>query len=248
MRQLHLALSAVLTGLALVSTAQATEINAAVAANFMQVATDIAAAFETATGNHVNLSFGATGALYTQITQGAPFDVFFSADDKRTGMASKDGLGVAGTDFTYAVGKVALYSPSIDVTDGAAVLKNGAFQHIAIADPKAAPYGAAGMVVLDKLGLTSAVTPKIVTGENVTQTLQFVTSGNAELGFVALSQVLGKPATQVWLVPQEDYPPIPQNAILLTHGAGNAAAKDFLAFVKSDAALALIKAAGYGSP
>ena len=107
---------------------------------------------------HVNLSFGATGALYTQITQGAPFDVFFSADDKRTGTAIKDGFGVAGTEFTYAVGKVVVYSPSVDVTDGAAVLKAGAFQHIAIADPKAAPYGAAGIAVLDKLGLTAAVT------------------------------------------------------------------------------------------
>jgi molybdate transport system substrate-binding protein len=227
------------------SGASAADVNAAVAANFTQVATDLAAAFEKATGNHVNLSFGATGALYAQITQGGPFDVFLSADDKRTGTAIKDGVGVAGTDFTYAVGKVALYSPTIDVTDGAAVLKANAFQHIAVADPKAAPYGAAGMAVLDKLGLTAAVTPKIVTGENITQTQQFVDSGNAELGFVALSQVIGKPATEVWLPPQEDYPAIKQNAVLLTHGADNQAAKDFLAFLKSDTGVAAIKAAGY---
>ncbi len=241
---LGLALAAGLA-VSVVPAAEATDVNAAVAANFTKVATDLAAAFEKATGNHVNLSFGATGALYTQITQGGPFDVFLSADDKRTGTAIKDGFGVDGTEFTYAVGKVVLYSPTIDVTDGAAVLKANGFQHIAIADPKAAPYGAAGMAVLDKLGLTAAVTPKIVTGENITQTQQFIDSGNAELGFVALSQVVGKPATQTWLPPQEDYPAIKQNAVLLKHGADNQAAKDFLAYLKSDAAVAAIKAAGY---
>lgn len=220
-------------------------VNAAIAANFAQVATDLAAKFKAETGDTVNLSLGSTGALYTQITQAAPFDVFLSADDKRTKTAIKDGFGVDGTDFTYAVGKVVLYSPSIDVTDGATVLKASAFQHIAIADPKAAPYGAASVAVLDKLGLTDAVKPKIVTGESITQALQFVDSGNAELGFVALSQVIGKPATQVWLAPQEDYPAIKQNAILLKVAADNQAAKDFLAYLKSDEAVAVIKAAGY---
>jgi molybdate transport system substrate-binding protein len=220
-------------------------VNAAVAANFTQVATDLAAKFKAKTGNDVKLSFGATGALYTQITQAAPFDVFLAADDKRTGVAIKDGFGVEGTDFTYAVGKVALYSTSVDVTDGEAVLKANAFQHISIADPKAAPYGAAGMAVLDKLGLTDAVKPKIVTAENITQAQQFVDSGNAEIGFVALSQVIGKPATQVWLPPQDDYPVIAQNAVLLKVGADNQAAKDFLDYLKSDEAVAVIKAAGY---
>jgi molybdate transport system substrate-binding protein len=171
--------------------------------------------------------------------------VFLSADDKRTGTAIKEGFGVEGTDFTYAVGKVVLYSPTIDVTDGAAVLAANSFQHIAIADPKAAPYGAAGMAVLDTLGLTEALTPKIVTGENITQTLQFVDSGNAELGFVALSQVIGKPATQTWLPPQEDYPAIRQNAVLLKVGENNDAAKAFLDFLRSPEAIAVIKAAGY---
>jgi len=231
--------------LAFAEPASATDVNAAVAANFTKVATDLAAQFETATGNHVNLSFGATGALYTQITQGGPFDVFLSADDKRTATAIKDGFGVEGTEFTYAVGQVVLYSPTIDVTDGAAVLKGGAFEHIALADPRAAPYGAAGMAVLDKLGLTAAVMPKIVSGENITQTQQFVDSGNAELGFVALSQVIAKPAAQVWQPPQEDYPQIRQNAVLLKHGANNQAAKDFLAFLKTDVAVSTIKAAGY---
>lgn len=220
-------------------------VTAAVAANFTKVAEQLGADFKAATGNDVQFSFGATGALYTEITQGAPFDLFLSADDKRTATAIKDGFGVEGTDFTYAVGKVVLYSPSVDLTDGAGVIAVGAFQHIAIADPKAAPYGAAAMAVLDKLGLTAAVTPKIVTGENITQTLQFVDTGNAELGFVAASQIVGKPATAVWVPPQDDYPPIRQNAVLLKVGASNDAAKAFLDYLKGDAAIKVITAAGY---
>jgi molybdate transport system substrate-binding protein len=193
----------------------------------------------------VVFSFGATGGLYTQITQAAPFDVFFSADDKRTSTAIAEGFGVEGTEFTYAIGRVVLYSPSIDVTDGAAVLAGGDFQHLSVADPKTAPYGAAAMAVLDKLGLTEALTPKIVTGENITQTLQFVDTGSAEVGFVALSQVVGKPAAQVWMVPQEDYPAIRQNAVLLKVGENNDAAKAFLDYVRSPEAVAVIEAAGY---
>jgi molybdate transport system substrate-binding protein len=227
------------------SSAHAGMVTAAVAANFTEVAEALAADFETATGHDVVLSFGATGALYTQITQAAPFDVFFSADAKRTRTAIEAGFGVAGTDFTYALGKVVLYSPTMDMTDGAAVLAGGAFQHLALADPRTAPYGAAGMAVLDTLGLTETVMPKIVTGENITQTLQFVDSGSAELGFVALSQVIGRPDTQVWRVPQQDYPAIKQNAILLRAGENNDAAKAFLDYVKSGAASAIIKAAGY---
>jgi molybdate transport system substrate-binding protein len=233
------------TVLLLAAPAEAATVNAAVAANFTQVATDLAAAFEAKTGDVVKLSFGSTGALYTQITQAAPFDVFFSADDQRTRTAIADGLGVAGTEFTYAVGKVVLYSPSIDVTDGPAVLRAGNFQHIAIADPQAAPYGAAGMATLAALGLTEALAPKIVTGENITQTRQFVESGNAELGFVALSQVIGKPATQVWVVPQQDYPPIRQNAVLLRPGESSTAARAFLDYVQSPEAVAIIEKAGY---
>lgn len=225
--------------------AQAATVNAAVAANFTKVATELAAAFQATTGNEVKLSFGATGALYTQITQAAPFDVFLSADDKRTRTAIADGFGVDGSEFTYAVGKVVLYSPTLDVTDGAAVLAANGFQHLAVADPRTAPYGAAGLAVLDKLGLTEAVTPKLVTGENITQTLQFIDSGSAELGFVAASQVIGKPASQTWLVPAEDYPPIRQNAVLLKAGESNAAARAFLDFLRSDEAITVIKAAGY---
>lgn len=223
----------------------AASINAAVAANFTQVATELAGKFKEKTGDDVVLSFGATGALYTQITQAAPFDVFLSADDKRTATAIADGFGVAGTDFTYAIGKVVLYSPTIDVTDGEAVLKAGAFEHIAIADPKTAPYGAAGVAVIEALGLTDAITSKIVTGDSITQALQFVDTGNAEIGFVALSQVKDRPATQIWAPPQEDYAPIRQNAVLLARAAGNDTARAFLDYLRSDEAIAIIEAAGY---
>ena len=220
-------------------------LRAAVAANFTKVAEELATDFKAASGHDVVLSFGATGALYTQITQAAPFDVFFSADDRRTATAIKEGFAVEGTDFTYAVGKVVVYSPTIDLTDGASVLAGGAFQHLAVADPQTAPYGAVAMAVLDRLGLTEAMTPKIVTGENITQTLQFVESGSAEMGFVALSQVIGKPDTQVWRVPQEDYTAIRQNAVLLKAGEGNEAAKAFLEYVRSAEAARVIEAAGY---
>lgn len=245
LRRSFLGLAVALSATLAIAPAQAGTVNAAVAANFTKVAEQIGADFKAATGHDVVFSFGATGALYTQITQAAPFEVFLSADDKRTGTAIADGFGVEGTEFTYAVGKVVLYSPTLDVTDGATVLAANAFQHIAIADPKTAPYGAAGMAVLEALGLTEAVTPKIVTGENITQTQQFVDSGSAELGFVALSQVIGKPATQVWLAPQEDYPAIRQNAVLLKTGEANEAAKAFLEYLRSEPAIAVIKAAGY---
>jgi molybdate transport system substrate-binding protein len=245
LRRHFLGLAVAVAALSVALPAGAATVNAAVAANFTKVATELAKSFEAETGNAVTLSFGATGGLYTQITQGAPFDVFLSADDKRTGVAIKEGFGVAGTEFTYAVGKLVLYSPSIDLTDGEAVLKEGAFQHIAVADPKAAPYGAAAMATLDKLGLTEALSSKIVTGENITQTQQFVETGNAEIGFLALSQVVGKPASQLWLVPADDYPPIRQNAVLLKDGEANEAAKAFLAFLKGDEATKVIKAAGY---
>lgn len=240
------------TGLSLVATAVfsatpaiAGSVSAAVAANFTKVAEQLGADFKAATGHDVVFSFGATGALYTQIMQGAPFEVFFSADDKRTATAIADGLGVEGTEFTYAVGKLVLYSPTLDVTDGAAVLLGGAFQHLAVADPQTAPYGAAAMAYLDRMNLTAALSPDIVTGENITQTLQFVETGNAELGFVALSQVAGKPAAQVWMVPQDAYPPIRQNAVLLKTGENNEAARAFIDFVKGPAAIKVIEAAGY---
>lgn len=221
-------------------------VHAAVAANFTKVAERLASDFEAATGNDVVLSFGATGMLYTQITQGAPFDVFLAADDRRTALAIDEGFGVEGSEFTYALGRLVLYSPVLDVTDGAGVLAEGAFHHIAIADPETAPYGAAALAVLEKLGLSEAMAEKTVTGENISQTLQFVESGSAELGFVALGQVPGKPPAQLWEVPQAHYLPIRQNAVLLKSGEDNETARAFLAYVQSAPAIAIIKAAGYG--
>jgi molybdate transport system substrate-binding protein len=225
--------------------ALAADVSAAIAANFTKPAEELGAAFSKQTGDTVSFSFGATGALYTQISQGAPFEVFLSADTKRPAQAVEEGFGVDGTVFTYAVGKVVLYSPSVDLTDGAAVLKANAFQHLAVADPKTAPYGAAAMETLDKLGLTEAVTPKIVTGENISQALQFIDSANAELGFVSLSQVIDKPAAQVWRVPAEDYSPILQDAVLLKPGEADPAAAAFLEFLKSSEARAIIEKYGY---
>jgi molybdate transport system substrate-binding protein len=244
MRRISLLLGVALLALAFTPTL-AGEVSVAVAANFTKPAEEIGKAFTARTGDTVAFSFGATGALYTQITQAAPFEVFLSADNKRPAQAVTDGFGVEGTVFTYAVGKVVLYSPTIDVTDGAAVLNAGTFQHIAIADPKTAPYGKAGLEVVDKLGLTDAITPKQVTGENITQTLQFVESGNAELGFVSLSQVTGKPATQVWVAPAEDYSPILQDAVLLKTGEADPAAKAFIAFLKGPEATDIIRKYGY---
>lgn len=236
-----------LLGLAAMMTAPtlAAEVSAAVAANFTKPAEELAKAFTARTGDTVAFSFGATGQLYTQLSQGAPFAVFLSADNKRSAQAVKEGFGVDGTVFTYAVGKVVLYSPTIDVTDGAAVLKAGTFQHLSVADPKTAPYGAAGLEALERLGLTEALAPRIVTGENISQALQFVDSGNAELGFVALSQVIDKPATEVWRVPAEDYSPILQDAVLTKAGEADPAAKAFLEFLRSDEGKAIIEKYGY---
>ncbi len=229
----------------LVPPAQAGEVSVAVAANFTKPAEEIGAAFTARTGDIVVFSFGATGALYAQITQAAPFEVFLSADNKRPAQAVTEGYAVEGTVFTYAVGKVVLYSPTLDMTDGAAVLSANAFQHIAIADPQTAPYGAAALEALAKLGLTDAVAAKTVTGENISQTLQFVDSGNAELGFVALSQVIGKPQSQVWLVPTEDYSPILQDAVLLKAGEADPAAVAFMAFLQGPEAADIIRRYGY---
>ncbi len=225
--------------------AAAGEVSVAVAANFTRPAEALGAAFTAKTGDTVSFSFGATGALYTQITHGAPFEVFLAADAKRPSQAVSEGVGVEGSVFTYAVGKVVLYSPSLDMTDGAAVLKAGSFQKIAIADPSTAPYGAAAVEAIDKLGLTEALSLKLVTGESITQALQFVESANAELGFVALSQVIDRPAAQVWRVPEDLYAPIRQDAVLLKTGEADPAAAAFLAFLQSEEGKAIIASYGY---
>ena len=221
------------------------QVHVAVAANFSAVAEELAAAFERKTGNEVVVSAGATGALYAQITQGAPYDVFLAADNKRPLQSVDNGYGVEGTVFTYAIGKLVLFSPSVDVGDGEAALREGRFQHLAIADPASAPFGAAAIAVIEGLGLTEQVEPKLVTGQSIAQALQFVDSGNAELGFVALSEVIGRTDGSRWMVPQELYPPIIQDAVLLKTGAGNATARDFLEFLRSAEGRAIIARYGY---
>lgn len=225
------------------SAAQADQVSVAVAANFTRVAEELAPIFKAETGHDVVYSFGATGQLYTQITQGAPFEVLLAADDERPARAVSEGLGVEGSVFTYAIGALALYSTSLDLADGEAVLRGGAYEKLAIADPETAPYGRAAVETLTALDLVEEITPKLVTGENISQTLQFVESGNAELGFVAASQVVGKPG--VWLVPAELFEPIRQDAVLLKSGEANPAATAYVEFLRSDKAIAVIEAAGY---
>ena len=238
-----LLLPAVVLGLVVSTGAQAATVHVAVAANFTGVAEQLAPLFKAETGHDVIYSFGATGQLYTQITQGAPFEVLLAADDERPARAVSEGLGIEGSVFTYAIGALALYSTTLDLGDGQVILAEKAFDKIAIADPETAPYGRAAMQAIAALGLTEALSGRLVTGENISQTLQFVDSGNAELGLVAASQVAGRAG--VWLVPPEMYEPIRQDGVLLSAGQDNAAATAYLAFLRSEPAIAVIEAAGY---
>lgn len=228
------------------SAARAADVQVAVAANFTEPAREIAAAFKARTGNSATLSFGSSGQFYAQMAHGAPYEVFLSADAERPQAAEREGLGVAGTRFTYAVGKLVLYSKTPGLADGgAAALKAGRFGKLAIADPAAAPYGAAAVQTLTRLGLYDALKPKIVQGASIAQAYQFVDSGAAELGFVALSQVIAVKVGSRWIVPEADHAPIEQQAILLRSGRGSAAARAFLAFLKSPQAVAIIRKYGY---
>lgn len=232
--------------LAAIPAARAETVSIAVAANFTGATTALAAAFKATTGDDLAPSFGATGTLYAQISQGAPFEVFLAADSATPTRAVADGFGVAGSQFTYAQGKVVLFSADPALVTGAATLTTGTFNKIAIANPGTAPYGAAAVAVMQKLGVYQALAPKIVTGTNISQTYQFVDTGNAELGFVALSQVISRKGGSRWLVPQADYPPITQDAILLTPGKDSKGARAFLAFLRSPEAVKIIESFGYG--
>ncbi len=244
-QRLHLiglALAAVLAA----GPALAADTQVAVAANFTEPAKEIATAFKAATGHTAILSFGSSGQFYAQMARGAPYEVFLSADADRPKKAEQDGLGVPGARFTYAVGRLVLYSKTPGLVDGAgAVLAAGRFNKLSIADPAAAPYGAAAVQTMQKLGVYSALKPKIVTGSSITQAYQFVETGAAELGFVAYSQVINVPGGSRWLVPAADHAPIDQQAILLYTGQNNVAAKAFLSFLKSPASVAIIKKYGY---
>ena len=234
--------------LALASTAaRAAEVPVAVAANFTEPAKEIAAAFKKATGNDAVLSFGASGQFYTQITRGAPYQVFLSADVERAQKAEQDGVGVPGTRFVYATGSLVLYSRTPGLVDGqgAVLRRSDAFQKVAIADPASAPYGAAAIQTLTRMGLYGALKPKVVQGASITQAYQFVATGAAELGFVALSQVINVAGGSRWVVPEPLHKPIDQGAILLFTGDKNPAARAFLAFLKGPEAKAIIRRYGY---
>jgi molybdate transport system substrate-binding protein len=233
-------------GTGLPSSAQAAEVRLAVAANFSDTARQIADRFEARSGHRVVISAGSSGQLFAQIRQGAPFDVFLSADSERPARAEAEGLGVKGTRFTYATGRLVLWSRTPGLVDPQGrVLAKGRFQHLAVADPASAPYGRAAMEVLTRRKLTARLTPYLVTGSSIAQTLQFVRTGSAELGFIALSQAKSLQGGSRWLVPATDHSPIDQQAILLTHAADRAAAAAFLKFLKGPEARRMIIANGY---
>jgi molybdate transport system substrate-binding protein len=229
--------------------AQAAEVRVAVAANFAAPMKEIAASFEKETGHKTVVTTGATGKFYAQIINGAPFDVLLSADDETPARLEKEGKSVAGTRFTYAIGRLALWSPKPDfVDDGGNVLKSDKFQYLSVANTKTAPYGLAAVQVMQKLGLMSRLESKIVQGENIAQTYQFVSTGNAQLGFVALSQVQenGKlKSGSAWIIPENLHDPLKQDAVLLNMGKNNPAAEAFLLFLQSDTAKAFIAKYGY---
>lgn len=225
--------------------AQAAVTHVAVAANFTEPAKEIAALFKQKTGHEAVLIFGASGAFYTQITHGAPFEVFLSADDERPKAAINSGFAVPNSRFTYAIGKLVLWSRVVDVTNGEAVLKAGNFSRLSIANPVAAPYGTAAIETMKKLGVYQALSPKIVQGNSIAQAFQFVDTRNAELGFIALSQLYGVTGGTRWNVPQNLYSQIRQDAVLLKNGENNEAAKAFLAFLKTPEARAIIERFGY---
>lgn len=237
--------------LALLSTPQAhaDEINVAVAANFAAPLQKIATEFEKDSGHRILPSFGSTGKFYAQIKAGAPFEVLLAADEETPTRLEKEGDGVTGSRFTYAIGRLVLWSRKEGlVDDRGEVLRKSDFQHLALANPKLAPYGAAGIEALKTLGLLDPLQPRLVTAENIAQAYQFVASGNAELGFLALSQVYqdGRIAQgSVWIVPQNLYKPIRQDAVLLTRGKGKPAAEALLKYLRGDKAKAIIRSFGY---
>jgi molybdate transport system substrate-binding protein len=225
----------------------ADEVQIAVASNFTAPIKTIAADFEQQTKHKVLLSFGATGKFYAQIKNGAPFDVLLAADDEVPKKLEQEGAAVAGSRVTYAIGRVVLWSAKADFVDPNA-LPRANFQHLALASPKLAPYGAAAIEVLTHLGLAKSLEAKFVQGENISQAFQFVSSGNAELGFVALSQVYfngNLNSGSAWIIPDQLYSPIRQDAVLLTTAKDKAAAQAFMSYLKTPKAKAVMTAYGY---
>ena len=243
LRMLAAALAAVLPFLA--ATAKAGQTHVAVAANFTEPAKEIAALFKQKTGNEAVLIFGASGAFFTQITHSAPFEVFLSADEERPKAAVDGGFAVPDSRFTYAIGRLVLWSRVVDVTKGDEALKAGNFAKLAIANPVAAPYGTASIEAMKALGVYDALRGKIVQGNSIAQAFQFVDTRNAEVGFVALSQLYGVTAGTRWEIPQDLFSPIRQDAVLLKKGEKDEASIAFLAFLKGPEARAIIERFGY---
>lgn len=240
---------ALLAGLTCSASALAEDVQVAVAANFSAPLQAIARAFEQDSGHRLVASFGASGQLYAQIQHGAPYEVLLSADASTPAKLESAGAGVPGSRFTYAIGSLVLWSAQEGYVDAnGEVLERNQFQHLAIANPKAAPYGLAATQVLDRLGLNEALAGKLVEGQSITQALQFVSTGNAELGFVALSQVYqdGRLASgSAWVVPDDLYEPIRQDALLLKRGEDNPAARALLEYLQGPQAAEIITSYGY---
>lgn len=249
MKKISTSLIAGLLSLGLSASAFAEEVQVAVAANFTAPMKVIAADFEKATGHKVVATFGATGKFYAQIQNGAPFDVFLAADDETPAKLEKENGTVAGSRFTYATGKLVLWSAKPDYVDAKGeILKKNTFAHIALATPKLAPYGLAAEESMKKLGLYDSLQPKFVQGESIGQTYTFVSTGNAELGFVALSQVYegGKiKSGSGWIVPANLHNPIRQDAVILTKGKDNKAAAEFTKYLQSESVKTVIRSFGY---
>ena len=242
-------LAAAVIAMAMPVSLHAAQASVAVAANFMAPMKRIAQDFERDTGHKLTLAFGATGQFYAQIRHGAPFAVLLSADDETPLKLEKEGLGVPGSRWTYAIGKLVLWSKKPGFVDAQGeVLRQGGFEKIALANPKLSPYGAAALQVLDHMGLRERTAAKMVQGSNITQTFQFVSSENAQLGFIALSQVFDNGKLKqgsAWLVPSAMHAPLQQDALLLNPGKDNAAAVAFLKYLQGDQAKAVIRAFGY---
>jgi molybdate transport system substrate-binding protein len=245
----HVAVVTTATLLAATTAVRADEVRVAVAANFAAPMQRIAAEFEKDSGHKALLSVGATGKFYAQITQGAPFDVFLSADDETPARLAAEGAALADSRYTYAMGRLVLWSAQPGRVDAeGAVLRRGEFGHLALANPKTAPYGAAAVEVMKAMGVLAALSPKFVQGESIAQAHQFVASGNAELGFVALSQVWkdGRVADgSAWVVPATLHGPIRQDAVLLTAARDKPAALALMRWLKGEKARAVIRSFGY---
>lgn len=238
--------------LLLVLPVTAADVTVATAANFTAAINRLAPDFERRSGHKIVASFGATGTLYAQIKNGAPFDMLLAADAEHPRRLETEGLAVPGTRFTYATGRLVLWSAKPGVVDkDGDILRRGEFAHLAIANPKTAPYGAAAIQVLQHLGVEERVRPRIVQGENITQAFQFVSTGNALLGFVAWAQVRVLPTAQAgsyWLVPAELHNPLHQDGVLLKRAAGLPAARAFLDYLRSREARSIIAELGYTTP